>query len=243
MVRIAILASLFTTTAATAQEAGNRLVFQFGGGVASTPGYVGSPETELGPDVAFSLAYGRLGGFEFGDPDPFATASGLGFGGSFGYVPERSSDDHPELAGLADLDASVELGANVNYAGPGFEAFAALRYGVTGHKALVGEVGVDAVWKVQPDLILTLGPRAVWGSDDYAAYYFDDPRTGYLAEGGLVSAGVEFGFDWRVAPLWSVYGSARFDRLQNAAADSPITIEDDQTTVSLGITRVFDIRF
>lgn len=243
MIRTAALALVLATTAAAAQAQDNRLVFRFGGGVESTPGYLGSPETELGPDVAFDLAYGRFGGLEFGDPDPNATASGLGFGGAFDYIPASSASDYPELAGLPDRDASVELGASVNYAGPGYEAFAELRYGVTGHEALVGEVGLDLVWQMQPGLVLTLGPRAVWGSDAYAAYYFDDPRVGYRAEGGLISAGLAVGFDWQLAPLWSLYGTARLDRLQDSAADSPISIDDDQTSVAIGVTRVFDISF
>ncbi|GGL76670.1 MipA/OmpV family protein [Wenxinia marina] len=244
MIRSALLAALaLAPAAAAAQESGNRLVFRLGGGVASTPGYFGSGESELGPDFAFSFAYGRIGGFEFGDPDPYAPASGLGFGASFRLVPERTAEDYPELAGLPDLDQSVELGGQISYAGPGYEAFAAVRYGVTGHESVVAEAGIDAVVRVQPDLVLTLGPRVLYGSDDYAAYYFDDPRVGYEAEGGLISAGLEAGFDWRFAPAWSLYGDARYDRLQDSAADSPLTLDDEQVSVSLGVTRVFDLRF
>ena len=243
MIRPLLAAALLIPAAAGAQETGNRLVFQLGGGAASVPGYFGSPETEIVPDFAFSLAYARLGGFAFGDPDPYAPASGLGFGASFRLVPERTADDYPELAGLPDLDQSVELGGQISYAGPGYEAFAAVRYGVTGHESFVAEAGIDAVLQVQPDLVLTLGPRVLYGSDDYASYYFDDPRVGYEAEGGLISAGLEAGFDWRFAPAWSLYGEARYDRLQDSAADSPVTLDDDQVSVALGVTRVFDLRF
>ncbi|WP_073327711.1 MipA/OmpV family protein [Wenxinia saemankumensis] len=251
MIRPILLAALVLPAAAGAQETGNRIVFQLGGGAASVPGYFGSPETEIVPDLAFSFAYARLGGFEFGDPDPYARASGLGFGASFRVVPERTARDYPELAGLDDLEQAVELGGQVSYAGPGFEAFAALRYGVTGHEALVGEVGLDAVLRPQEDLELTLGPRVVYGSDDYADYYFGISAAEAAASGvdafaagaGIVSAGIAFGMEYRLAPAWSLYGTARYDQLQGDAADSPITFDDEQVSVSLGITRTFDLRF
>jgi outer membrane scaffolding protein for murein synthesis (MipA/OmpV family) len=251
MTRLSLPLLCLLSAAATSASAENRLVFQLGGGVQSAPGYFGSDETVLGPDLAFSFAYASLGGFEVGNPDPFAPSYGFGFGGSFGYVAGRSAADFPELAGLEDLDASLELGGKVTYAGPGFEAFAAVRNGVTGHESLVAEAGVDAVWRVDDRLSLSLGPRAVYGSDDYADYFYGVSAAeasassfgAYEADGGLMSVGLVFGMDYRMADAWSLYGEARFDQLRGSAADSPISVEDDQLSVSIGVTRVFDWRF
>ena len=247
--RLLILALVLLPAAAQAQD--NRLVFRLGGGVASDPGYFGSDESVLSPDFAFSFAYANVAGYEFGDPDPYAPASGISFGPSFRIVGARLAEDYPELAGLEDIETAYELGVSVGYAGPGYEVFGAVRRGFGGHEGVVAELGADAVFRVDDQLVLTAGPRLLAGNDAYAATYFGVTEAealasafpAYEATGGLISAGIEVGMDYRFAPDWSLYATARWDRLQGDAADSPIVRDDTQVSLSLGVTRVFDFRF
>ena len=246
-----ILAPLLFLPAAAAQAQDNRLVFRLGGGVASSPAWFGSDESIVGPDFAFTFAHADVGGFSFGDPDAYAPASGFGFGLSFRYVGERTAEDYPVLAGLEDLDAAYELGASASYAGPGYEVFGAVRRGFGGHEGLVAEAGMDLVLRPDDRLTLTVGPRLLAGDQTYVDTYFGvsaaeavaSAYPAYAPDAGLVSAGVEIGMDYRFAPDWSLYATARWDRLQGDAADSPIVRDDEQVSLSLGVTRVFDFRF
>ena len=244
-----ILALILLPVAAEAQD--NRLVFRLGGGVASDPAYFGSDEAVLGPDFAFSFAYANVAGFEFGDPDAYAPSSGFGVGLSFRYIGERSAENYPELAGLETVDAAIELGVSASYAGPGYEVFGAVRRGFGGHEGIVAEVGADAIFRVDDQLVLTAGPRLLAGDETYAATYFGVTAAeaaasafpAYAPSGGLISAGIEVGMDYRFAPDWSLYATARWDKLQGDAADSPIVRDDTQVSLSLGVTRVFDFSF
>ena len=226
------------------------LVFTLRGGVAASPEYFGSDDYQFGPDFGFSLNYIDLGPLNFGSPDPYYQAEGLKLRGSFRYIGERTADDSPELEGLADVDATYELGMGVGYQSRRFDAFADLRYGINGHESFVGELGADL--KAQPTdrLTLSAGPRVLFGTDDYASTYFDVPTAtsnfdAYDADGGVISAGVEVGAKYRFTEDWGVEGAVTYDRFVGDAADSPIVENGDQDQYGLrvGLTRRITLDF
>jgi outer membrane protein len=254
MLRAALLAVLLPLPAfAQSLDAsgGPRLAFTLGAGVSAVPGYFGSDEAAPGFDLDVSSPYLSLGPLSFGSDGEGDAAQGLGFRGSFRYIPERSSEDYEELAGLEDVDAALEIGGGLSYAQPWWEAFAVARYGVLGHGALVGEVGLDLIARPTDRLTLRAGPRLFLGSDDFAATYFgvteaEAARSDFAAfdaEGGLLSTGLEASATYRLTEAWGVTGEVRYDRLQNDAAESPITAEDDQFSASVMVTRRIDLRF
>ncbi|WP_176556117.1 MipA/OmpV family protein [Rubellimicrobium rubrum] len=236
---------------ALAQEAGNRFAFSLRAGLEARPGYFGSDEVAASPDLAFSLDSLSLGPLSFGDPDSPAVQEGFGLRGSFRYLPERSADDYEELAGLNDVDGAFELGAGLSYAQPWWEAFAVVRYGVTGHESLVADLGMDLIARPSDRLSLRLGPRAFIGSDDFAQTYFGvtgaeaatSAFSAFDAEGGILSAGLEASVEYRLSDPWGIEAGLRLDRLRNDAAASPITTEDNQLSAFVGVTRRFDLRF
>ncbi|EYD72098.1 hypothetical protein Rumeso_04868 [Rubellimicrobium mesophilum DSM 19309] len=246
---LAALAALLPL-AAQAQE-GNRFAFTLRGGIEARPGYFGSDEVTVGPDLAFSFGALSLGPLSFGDPDSEAIPEGWGFRGSFRYLPERSADDFDELAGLDDVDASVELGGGISYSQPWWEAFVVARYGVVGHNAWVGDLGMDLIARPSDRLTLRAGPRVSWGSDRFASTYFGvtsaeaaaSDFAAFDASGGVLSAGLEASAEYRLTDLWGIETGVRWDRLKNDAADSPITQDDDQVSAFVGVTRRFDFRF
>lgn len=231
------------------------LIFTLRGGAAFTPDYFGSRDYSFGPDLEFSLNYARLpGGRVFGTTDANDPRYGFGLRGSFRYIGERKVASHPELTGLNDIDRTFELGLGLGYTSRSFDAFADLRYGVIGHEGFVGELGADVKYHASDRLILSLGPRMLLGSDDYAATYFGvsaaEAAAGYVggaydASGGVLSAGIELGATYRFNDDWGVKAAVKWHRFTGDAASSPIVEagERDQYGVRIGITRRFTLGF
>ncbi|MBJ3761222.1 MipA/OmpV family protein [Maribius pontilimi] len=229
------------------------LIFTLRGGVATAPDYFGSDDYTIGPDFGFSLQYARLFGREFGSADPNDPRYGIGLRGSFRFVDERTADDNAELAGLEDVDTSLELGLGLGYTSYRVDAFADMRYGVVGHEALVGELGAD--FKVYPTdrLTLSLGPRVFVGSGKYADTYFSvspgeaaaSAFDAYDADGGVLSAGLELGATYELNEKWGVEGAVTWDRFTGDAEDSPIVQngDRDQYGLRVGITRQITLDF
>ncbi|MEM0937632.1 MAG: MipA/OmpV family protein [Pseudomonadota bacterium] len=248
-----------SATASSQAESGRRFVFTVLLGAESRPGYFGADENIAIPQISPNILALNLGRVSLGDPnrafasDPSDRPLGFGFGGSLRVITERSSDDFDELEGLDDVDLSVEIGAQVGYVWTNAEAFGALRYGAIGHESWVGELGANLVARPTDDLALRVGPRFLFGSDDYTDTYFGVTEDEAAASGfdaydpdaGLVSAGVEVIATYRLGRQWWLEGRARWDQFQDDAADSPIVEQGatDQGTISIGVRRAFVLDF
>ncbi|MCB1332181.1 MAG: MipA/OmpV family protein [Roseivivax sp.] len=234
-----------------AAESGAHFSFNAGLGAVVAPSYFGSDDYEVGPTGSFQFGHLKLGKLEFGNPDPDAVSLGWHPRGSLRVIGERSSADHSELAGLDDIDLSVELGGGIGYRAENFAAFADARYGVIGHQSWVGVLGADAI--IQPDdkLTLTIGPRILWGSQDYTATYFGVTAAESAASAfpvyapgeGIVSAGLELGATYKLSQDWSLAGTLKWDRLSGDAANSPIVRDKDSYSFSLVLMRRFSLGY
>lgn len=242
-----ILILLLCLPAMSHSQEANGLDFTFGLGPQSQPGYFGADENEVGPTGRFELERLQLGPISLGG----RSRDGLRFGGSARFISERSADDYPELEGLDDIDFSVEVGGGLEFNTPAYELFAKLRYGVIGHEALVAELGGDLILRPDDQLSLRAGPRLLWGSEDFTQTYFGvspaesdaSDFTAFEPGAGLVSAGIEAEAIYQFNDTWGVAGKVRYDRLQDDAADSPITQSEDQLTGSVVITRRISFGF
>ena len=240
-----------TTTFSSQGRGGPAIGFTLRGGVATQPEFFGAESNEAGADIGFGLNYLRLGRLSFGDPDPLFVPEGFGVTGSLRVVGEREADDDPILAGTDDVDTALELGVGLRYATRGYQVFGAVRYGVIGHESFVGELGADVFARPTDRLTLRAGPRALFGSDDYADTYFGvtpaeaaaGPLTSFDPDGGLISTGVEVGAGYRITDAWGLDAAIRYERLRDDAADSPISLDDEQVTARIGITRRFNFGF
>jgi MipA family protein len=230
------------------------VVITLRGGVNVSPAYFGSDEAEWGPNGAVRLDYIRFpNGFDFGSSQTVGFRRGLGLQGSANYIPERDSSDYSEIDGLEDVDTTLEAGLGVGYEQRNYRVFANARYGFVGHNGWVGELGADGISYPVEGLTVTFGPRLNLGSDHFANTYFGVSPSGsrrsgleeYNAEGGLVSVGAVLGVRYLWNERWGIEGAARYDRLTNDAADSPITEEGsaDQYSFTLGITRRISLDF
>lgn len=245
--------ALATLTAAAAAQAEPGVSFTFGAGTSLAPAYFGSDDYEFGPTGTVRLHGLQIGQFSFGSPDPSVERMGWGLRGAFRYLRSREAADHPELTGLADIDAAIELGLGIGYEAERYRAFADLRYGVIGHESFVAELGADAKLRASDRLTLTAGPRLLIGSDRYAATYFgvtpvESVASGlpaFAAEGGLLTAGVQVGMAYDLGGDWGLEGTVGYAWLQGDAADSPITAMGSRTqgTASLMLTRRFTLGY
>lgn len=247
--------SAAATLAAAAPVAAQERSFNFAlrGGVGAGPAYPGSDETKPLPDLGFtfgSLNWGRTSlGADIGNiPD-----NGLAFRGALKVIGSRDVADNPELAGLEDIDTAVELGVGVIYRQTNWQAFGEVRQGFGGHDGVTGTLGADLVLRPTDRWTLTAGPRVNLGNSTYAGTYFgvsaaEAATSGFGAfdpDGGVLGAGVELGATYRIDDRWAIEGLLTYTKLQNEAADSPITQagSEDQWAVRVGVSRAFTLRF
>ncbi len=219
------------------------LAFELGLGVSASPAYEGSDEYTAGPAVDGSVAVLNWWFFNIDKGDGL----GFGIGPSFRYLGERTAKDHARLTGIDDVDAALELGAQISYRLPSAEMFGALRKGVTGHDGVVLDIGVDAVLTPADRTEFRVGPRMTLADEAYANTYFTVPTgatlPAYDASGGLHSYGVEMSVRHEFNDDWAVKGSLGWNRLAGSIGDSPVVQDRDSGMVSVVLYRSFDWRW
>lgn len=252
--RSAIAATAFAAAlmGQPAQAQDRAFAFSLTGGAGVTPTYFGSRDYRVAPTGSFSFTGLTFGNTRFGDPDgPRHFAQGTGLRGAFRYIPGR--DGINELAGLEDVEASLELGLGLQHTAEFWQVYGDLRYGVLGHRAFAGEIGANALFRGQGGLIVHAGPRAEFGSARFARTYFGitaaeaaaSDLAAFTPRGGVHSVGFEVGAYHPLSDDWGVTGSVRYDRLRGDAAASPIVRHGsrNQLRASIGLTRHFNLRF
>lgn len=228
-------------------EGPDGISFTLGIGARTAPEYFGAEDNAIGPTGSFSLQQLEFGPISRGGGDGL----GLQFKPSIGFVGARSADDYAELTGLEDVDFSFEVGGGLSFTAPAYEVFAKVRQGVSGHGAVVAEVGGDLFYRPSDDLTLSMGPRVLWGDEDYAQTYFgvtaaESAASGFdafEAEAGIMRAGLEAKAEYQFNDTWGLTGKISYDQLRDDAADSPITVSDDQVSASVVVTRRITLGF
>ncbi len=227
------------------------IVLEIGGGARVRPAYEGSKDYEVGPTGFATVHYLWLPGFGV-LKNGRANNEGFSFGPSFRYVSERESGDHTELRGLTDVDAAFELGGKFAYNFGMFRPWIAVRHGLGGHEGIVGEAGLDLVMRPTAATEVTFGPRASYANGDYMRTYFgvtpaESALSGlaaYQPGGGVKGVGAEVGVRYDLTLEWAVIGSATYEKLIAAAADSPIVNlgDENQFTARLGLSYKFGLK-
>jgi len=245
---LAVCLSAIAALPAVAQE--RSINFSLRGGVGAAPDFPGASTYGATPDLGFTFGSLEWGGRKIGNGIGAAPKTGFGFTGAFRYLGERTASDNPELAGLEDIDAAVELGFGVIYREVNWQVFGKVRRGFGGHEGVTGDIGADLIFRPNERWTITAGPRFSLGNDTYADTYFGvDTATpnfaAYEAEGGLLGAGVEVEATYRLDEAWAIEGAVAYQHLLNDAAASPITQagSEDQWTMRIGVSRAFNWRF
>ncbi len=238
---ISITLLITAPMAVSAQDKPNGIEFRFGLGPTVSPGYFGDDDLDAGVRPKFQMERFQFGDFSRDGP----RATGLRFAPSFRFIGARAADEFAELAGLADIDPTLELGGGLAFRTPDYEVFAKLRYGALGHEAFVAEIGSDIFYRPSDQLTVKAGPRVLFGDDDYAQTYFGVSAAEGLASsfgafdagGGLMSGGAKAEATYAINQDWEVVGTLQYEQLLEDAADSPITTRDDQISGSIVLTR------
>ena len=219
---------------AAASPAAAQRTVTIGLGAQVAPKYPGADNYGIGPMPVFDIR-------RPGDPITYESAddgAGFGllgrdsvidFGPALRFQSKRDEDDVG--AAVGDVGFTVEAGGFVSiHPSQNFRIRAELRQGIGGHKALVGTLGADVIFRDDQNYIFSIGPRVRWASGKYNDRYFGvtpavagvtglpafDPDGGIYAVGGIAN------FTHRLGRNWGVQAYAGYDRLVGDAADSPI---------------------
>jgi len=214
------------------------LSLDIGGGVELGPKYPGADEGRTTPWVIL-----RNG----------ADADGQGFtiSPSFGFKGGRDAGDDDALAGLDEIDRTVELGLRLGYGIGPVGAYATMRRGFGGHEGITGAVGAKYRTELSPELTLWSGVQAVYGNGAFNDTYFGVTEAEAAASGlpetsvgsGFNEAALTFEARYAVSDATSLLGEVRYARLIGDAADSPVVQEDYQPSLRLGLVRRFSFGF
>lgn len=260
---MAASAALLMATPVLAQDAADapRRTVLIGGVIDFKPAFPGADNRNIGffpliavwndgepmpvetPDESFGINF-------IGDDE--ATSAGIALTAS----PRRRARDLPAALSpsLSTVGFGVEAGGFVqSWVGNTLRLRAELRQGIGGHDALTGDVAADLVVRTPDDgLILTVGPRARWGSGGFTRAYFGVTAAEALATGlaayrpgsGLYAYGLVSSAHVHVTPSIGVYGYAGYDRLTGDAARSPVVTSignRDQLSFGLGLSYRFSV--
>ena len=255
--RTSVLVALSLSTAvvaalpAMAQE--RSFNFSLRGGVGAVPDYPGSDNYGAQPNLGFTFGSLKWGRINAGTGIGAVPNNGLAFRGALRFQRSRDVADNPELAGLGDIDASVELGFGVVYRQANWQVFGDVRQGFGGHHGVTGTLGADVIFRPSDRLTITAGPRVNLGDSEYTTTYFGiTPAQSaastfavFDANGGVLGAGLTVEATYELDDVWAVEGLIGYEKLLNDAANSPITQagSEDQWTVRIGLSRAFTLRF
>ena len=223
--------------------------YMVGLGAAAIPDYEGSGDYEAAPlPVARAQKghqYGQLFGLKLTSnliPHPNFRA-----GPVVNYRGERDDVDNSQVDALSDVDAALELGAQV-----GYDHY--LESGVIGievewvHDVADGHEG----WLLTPAIHyrrplgdrwgFSLGVSTTYASDDYMDAYFsispgDSAASGLpvsSADGGFKDVDVNLAFTYDITESWDLGIIGSWTRLLNDAEDSPVTKVGDENQFTAG---------
>ncbi|MDT8757463.1 MipA/OmpV family protein [Sphingomonas psychrotolerans] len=231
----AALPALFLATGAAAQDENSDAQprrFRVALGPQLTPSYPGADKVIVTPLVEVSTTTRDEFRYKSGDQSSgiaVINTPGFAFGPAFNIEGSRrrKETDLP----VDEVGISVEAGGFADiWLGSSIRARGELRKGITGHKALVGNVSLDYVARDGDKWLFSVGPRITLSDSKYQRAYFGvntaaAARTGlpvYSPDGGLHAAGAAATALYQFDDRWGVYGYAKYDRLVGDAADSPI---------------------
>ena len=194
---------------------------------AKTFGFLGYPSLSFrraSTEQSFSAPDDNIS-FTLYDTGPFRA------GPSGKFIGSRRAADHHELAGLRDVDWTIEAGGFLEFwPMQKLQTRLDLRHGLHGHEGVAGDLGADYVERFNA-WTASIGPRASFGNGMFARTYFSVSSAEaiasgrvapYVASGGITSLGATAALSYTFSPEWRATGYMRYDHLTGAAGKSPI---------------------
>jgi MipA family protein len=251
-----VFSSLLLPFQPAAAEEGEDFRVRVGLGAQSRPEFIGADSNKWSPLVDFSVQKGSEP-FDFEAPDDgfdIELFSEEGF--SLGPVANLQGNrkDSEVGAPLGKVSTTFEAGAFAQYqASDSVRLRMELRKGIGGHEGIVGNLGVDHIWRKGDRYIFSLGPRLLFANARYQRAWFgvdsEASSASGLAEyrpgGGVYGIAGTGGIHHQLGRDLGLFGYARFERLIGDAANSPVIRElgsRNQISAGAGLTYTFTIR-
>jgi MipA family protein len=233
--------------------------FAVGAGIEREVEYHGSSEHETEADVDIQANYKSANGWEFSSnilhnqlrfplSDRWTQALWIN------YEDGRKESDSStgKLAGLGDIDSSIELGAGVIY-----QATDRLELYLAGQtytnddvkKGSVGFLGADYALIEGDRFSLNVNADISFADSEHLQTEFGVSDTqaassvysAYKISSGIKSYGVKIHSNYELTPRWSLHAGVDYEVLAGDSADSPLIQAGDDTEVevSLGVSYHF----
>lgn len=214
------------------------------------PRYPGSEDMALRARPLFGLERLRLPGVGVVGEGP---AEGVFVYPSVRVEGERKTSDHPELAGMRDVDWALGLGLGAGVNRGSWRAFAEVRAGVKGYNGLTARAGADLMWAPSPRTVAAIGPRIDLAGRDYARTWFgvtpaEAAASGgglaaYAPGGGVASVGLAASWGRAISDRAMLQVQAGWDRRLGDIGKSPLVRRGDRNAAFLatGVTWRFGL--
>lgn len=221
-----------------------------GAGMSYGPDYFGSDNYKLDPDFTVYLRLGRTLTVE----NDSATLNILGFknikfGPVLHFTGGRSDSNNPVLNGLGDIDTSIDLGLFVRST-IADHYILRLRYYhalIGGNNGGVMDLTFNARFIDEETVSAAFSVRARWGDAQHTGRYFgvspvQSAITGlpeYSPGTSFQDVRISLGGRWELNKDWALNAYARYTRLVDDIADSPIIGDQDQYVVGAYLSHTF----
>jgi MipA family protein len=262
-VAVVVLLMMMSAVPATAQSAGfswlssGLWTLAVGANFNGQPAFDGSKSDKLQVLPIFSL--GPAGGSTERFRGPLDSASialfdyeGFSAGLAGREKAARTAANYPELTGLDDVKAAIELGGFIQYFPTDwFRLRTELRRGFGGHTGIVADFSADVLVPVWSRLTWSGGPRFALANTQATAPYFSvdaaqSAASGlpiFDAKGGAHSVGAGMQVRYQITPKWEAHSYLEYERLLGDAAASPLVEQrgsPNQISFGLGASYSFD---
>lgn len=237
-------AAILLSASAHAQEAGDKKGdtggdwnVTVGGGAIYTPDYEGSDDFDVLPFPFIAIGYKDIAyirGPELGlNLIRLSPAENLKIllGPIARYRRDRPQKRNPDLAGLGNIDAAIEVGGNARIElGQAWFQGSLAKDVAGGHDGLVGVAGIGYDFDLSDRLTASVSGHASWVDDKYMRTYFSvtpqqSLRSGlpvYSSGKGLKDAGAGLGLRYRLDGHWMIATTGSYTRLMNDAEHAPL---------------------
>jgi len=214
-------------------EAEARWRVGLGLGLAAGPNFQGSDKYRVRPAPFVFAGYGRVFIGFGGIGVNLYRAPGWGFGAIVSPSQGRKEDVDQRLAGLGDVDRTVNFGVyGVQYT-RNFLTRAIFYQDVGGEgQGSFARLDVLARFRVDERVRFFAGPGLSWGSRQHQQTFFgvtaeqaarsQEQFPEYQASAGVNNLRLTAGANYRFAPNWNLIGSLTASRLSGQAGNSPI---------------------
>jgi outer membrane scaffolding protein for murein synthesis (MipA/OmpV family) len=221
----------------------NNVNFSLGAAVISMPKYMGSDERRIAAYPAFDaqwkngVFFSALSGFGYN----FSKNPSLQYGLRLTVEGGRDESRSSKLAGLGDVDSTIEPGAFFNYSlNSNYALLSSVRYGSgVDHNGLQVSIGGRAAHSLNADHRLSALFSANWANSQYAQSYFGVNAAQSNASGynqftpgaGMTDIKLGANWNWSIDTNWSLTTGASVKHLLGDSANSPFVIQKTPVTI------------